>query len=223
VRLEQYSPESHKNLKNRWFGIDMEFTQALLSEANCEFEVIEVAWARALAMLGSGEIDMVLNMSKTKNRETLFYFIGPIRSETIVFAMQKNAQYILNKTDDIITLDKPVAVQRNAYYGDEVQKLLQHEEFQDMFITVTENDTKLALLKHGRVSGFLEARRNIIHGVKNDINFEGIWFHPFVIHQDPIYFALSKKSVSPKLKQRLADAFARLIAQGKIKKIVSKY
>lgn len=50
----------------------MELTHALFSEANCKFRVFEVSWARSLAILAKGEIDMVFNMSKTTQREDFF-------------------------------------------------------------------------------------------------------------------------------------------------------
>ena len=223
VRLEQYAPESQKNKSNNWFGVDIELTQALLTEAQCRYSILEISWARALVMLAHGELDMMLNVSKTSEREKSYYFIGPIRNEVIVFATYKNSNYVLTSIDDIIKLDKPIAIQRNAYYGEAIEYLLQHEKHHKMFINVTDNETKLKLLKRGRISGFLEARRNIIHGVKSDNNFKGVWFSNLEIHNNPVYFALSKKSINLELKQKISQSFEHLVTEGKIEQIVLKH
>jgi len=223
VRLEEFSPESQKNELNNWVGIDMELTQALLTEVGCSFQVLEVSWARALLMLDRGDLDLILNVSKTKEREDKYYFIGPMRNETIVFATFKKAIAPLKTIEDILKLDKPIAIQRNAYYGEEIEHYLQQKDYAESFVHVANNETKLKLLKRGRISGFLEAKRNVIHGINNDSNFTGIWFPDVIIHQDPTYFALSKKSVSKELKQKISEGFSRLVARGKIEEIILKH
>lgn len=223
VRLEQFGPASQKNKHDSWFGIDMDLTKALLDEAQCGFSVLEVSWARALIMLNRGEIDIILNVSKTIEREKNYYFIGPVHNETIVFATYEHGKYPLNSIADILKLDRPIAIQRNAYYGEAIQNLLEQADYQESFVHVANNETKLRLLKRGRISGFLEAKRNITHGIENDSNYEGVWFPDLVIHKNPIYFALSKKSINKALKLKISDSFDRLTSQGKIKKIILKH
>jgi polar amino acid transport system substrate-binding protein len=223
VRLEQFSPESKRNKSNNWFGIDVELTQMLLDEAQCSYNVLEVSWGRALIMLTDGELDLILNVSKTRKREEDFYFIGPIRHETVVFATYQHFNYNLKTITDIVNLDKPIAIQRNAYYGKVIQQLLEQEDYQESFVHVANNETKLRLLKRGRISGFLEAKRNIIHGIKNDNSYEGVWFPDVVINQTPVYFALSKKSINEELKQKISESFKRLVRQGKISEIVLEH
>jgi len=221
VRLEQYAPESYKNIENNWFGIDMALTQALLSEADCKFKVHEISWGRALAMLAKGEIDMVLNMSKTPQRETLFHFIGPIRQEVIVLATKKGVDLNLTYIEDLAHLKKPIAVQRNAFYGEHIQSLLTNKNYAHMFIFVTDNQTKIEQLNKGRIIGFLEAKRNIINGIEHNENFKNITFQPLALHKNPVYFAFSKASINGPVFYRLKLAFEQLIEKGVIPKIDS--
>ena len=223
IRLQHYSPESHKNKSNNWFGIDIDLTEALLNEVQCSFNILEIPWARALLMLASGDIDLLINVSKTQEREPIYYFIGPIRNEEIVFATYKHLNYNLTEIDDILRLDKPIAIQRNAYYGDALQRIINNKKYNELFVHVPSNEIKLKLLKHGRISGFLEAKRNIIHGINNDKIFKGVWFPALIFHKNPVYFALSKKSINEALKQRISAGFERLVIQGKIKEIVLKH
>jgi polar amino acid transport system substrate-binding protein len=223
VRLEQFSPESQKNKQGGWSGVDMDLTKALLDEAQCSFTVLEVSWARALLMLTSGDIDLVLNVSKTIEREINYYFIGPVQNETIVFATYERGSAPLNTIADILKLGRPIAIQRDAYYGKEIHHLLQQEDYKESFVHVANNETKLKLLKHGRISGFLEAKRNIIHSIENDGNYQGVWFPDLVINENPIYFAFSKNSINEKLILKISNSFDRLTSQGKIKEIILKH
>jgi len=223
VRFEQFSPASQKNKQGSWSGVDLELTKALLNEAQCSFTVLEISWARALIMLNRGDIDLVLNVSKTTERERNYYFIGPVHNETIVFVTYEHKTTPLKNIADILKLGRPIAIQRNAYYGKEVEKLLQQADYKESFVHVANNETKLKLLKRGRISGFLEAKRNIIHSIENDSNYKGVWFPDLVIHKNPIYFALSKKSINEALLLNISDSFDRLTSQGKIKEIILKH
>ena len=223
VRLEHYAPESQKNSSDAWSGVDKELTSTLLQQAQCRYSIVEIAWARSLIMLANGEVDLMINVSKTPERSRSFYFIGPIRDEVIVLATLAGAQFKLNEVSDITTLDKPIAIQRNAYYGEAIDSLLQQAEYQHHFIHVTDNKTKLKLLKRGRISGFLEAKRNIINSVNSDTDFDNVWFKPLVFHTNPIYFALSKKSISPEMKSKIEQSFEQIKTRGMIEAIDAKY
>jgi len=223
VRLENYSTGSHKNDESNWFAIDIDLTKALLDEVGCNYNIVETPWARALLMLASGEIDLLLNVSKTQEREEVYYFLGPINNEEIIFATYKHLNYNLTKIEDIFKLDKPIAIQREAYYGDAMQRLINDDMYKELFVVVANNKTKLRLLKRGRISGFLEAKRYIIHGIENNVNYKGLWYPNLVIYKNPTYFALSKESINKALKKRLFNGFEHLVAQGKIKEITQKH
>jgi len=223
VRLDSSTLESKNNISTEWLDIDIELTQALMSEVNCKFNIVTTPWARALLMLSSGEIDLLTNVSKTQEREKLYYFVGPVQNEEIVFATYKELNYNIIHVEDIFKLDKPIAIQRNAFYGKAMQQVIDDEKYQDLFIIVANNETKLRLLKRGRISGFLEAKRFIVNGIQQNASYTGLWFPDVVIHQSPIYFALSKKSISETLYLKLSTAFEHLTSQGKVKEIIIKH
>ena len=210
VRLEQYSPQVEKRPDRSWAGIDYQLTKNLLSTAGCSFKIIEMPWARSLEALAFGEIDMMLNVTKTKEREEKFYFIGPFRIESIVLAIKESSKIKLNKIEDILKLDKPIAIQRKGFYGDAIQRLVDDPKNKTHFIQVTDNESKVALLKLGRISGFLEEKRNLMIGNTATPRFEGIWYAPFIIHQSPVYYAFSKKSINNTLLKKLNSTFNHL-------------
>ena len=73
-----------------------------------------------------------------------------------------------------------MAVHRGAYYGETFEKLLQSNP--KHFITVVDNKTKLDLLAHKKISGFLEEKGNLIYQKTFNPSFSHIYIDDFVIN-----------------------------------------
>ncbi len=212
VRLEQFSSQSVKLADNQWQGLDADLIKALLDEINCSFEVKDLPWEKAIKMLRTGELDMMLNVSKNPTREEYFHFIGPVNEEVVVVATTQDKPISLTSIEDILLLDKPVAIQRGVYYGREVSFLLKQGKYQSNFVQVTKNKSKIELLKSGKVSGFLESRKNLLYSIETDPEFKNVSYDPLIIYHNYVYYAFSKKTVSNKLKEKLHLAHQRLVA-----------
>ncbi|WP_409455173.1 substrate-binding periplasmic protein [Pseudoalteromonas sp. MMG012] len=140
VRFEDYGAQSKLDKSLNWHGLDVDFAKALLDEAHCTYRFVSVPWGRALKMLEIGEIDMMLSVSKTALRMQYAYFIGPQRMETIVFAMNTNRVFDVPTVESLFTLPSPVAIQRDAYYGEAFDKrMVQELDVDSHFIYVPDN------------------------------------------------------------------------------------
>ena len=73
VRVEDYAAQSHRDENQQWQGIDIERTKTLLNQAGCTYKF----WGRALKMLETGNLDMMMSVSKTTERSKYIHFIGP--------------------------------------------------------------------------------------------------------------------------------------------------
>lgn len=208
--LEDFSPQSEKVSDSSWQGRDLELIEKFLTLAGCSFDIVELPWARGLSLLTTGEIDMMINVTKTPQRAEVFHFIGPINYEVIVLASKKDEILSLERADDLLKLDKPVAIQRGAYYGETVSQLIATTKGHEQFIEVTDNETKMALMKSGRIAGFLEAKRNLTLGPQLKPRYEGVWFQPLILHQTDVHYAFSKQSISPQLLNKLQLAYQQL-------------
>ncbi|MCO7189326.1 MULTISPECIES: transporter substrate-binding domain-containing protein [unclassified Pseudoalteromonas] len=226
VRFENYAAQSRQDNNLTWHGLDVDFARALLDEAGCHYQFINVPWGRALKMLAEGELDMVLSVSRTPEREQFAYFIGPQRMETIVFAMSRSRPFAVHTLTDLFTLPVPVAIQREAFYGHAFNERLLLEQSKvesQRFIYVADNQRKLSLLKHGRIAGFLEEKFNVLYQSQHNPDFAQITVSPLVVNREPVYYAMSKQSVSARELQQLAAAFKRLQHSGRLKQILAKY
>lgn len=224
VRFENYAAQSRLDEEKGWHGMDVDFAKALLDEAGCSYKFVSIPWGRSLKMLEAGNIDLVLSVTRTQERTEFAYFVGPQRMETIVFAMNAERLFNVDSMDDLFSLPVPVAIQQGAFYGrtftERHSKRLGDET---QFIFVPDNQTKLSLLKHGRIAGFLEEKFNIIFQSTNHPDFMTIKIAPLVVNQSPVYFAFSKKSVSDKQLEHLVSAYNRLNKTGRFSEILKKY
>ncbi|BBN80276.1 ABC transporter substrate-binding protein [Pseudoalteromonas sp. A25] len=224
VRFENYSAQSLQDEQMRWHGLDVDFAKALLDEAGCGYRFISIPWGRALKMLEMGEIDLMLSVSKTAQRMRFAYFIGPQREENIVFAFNAQRPFYVQSLEELFSLPRPVAIQRGAYYGEAFEaRMKQESDSEDKFIYVPDNQLKLNLLRHGRISGFLEEKYNIVYQREYNPDFVEIDIAPFVVNVEPVYIALSKQSVSKSVIDKLTRAFKRLNESGKFEQILKKY
>lgn len=222
VRLEEYSAQSQIK-HNKWQGLDVELTQLLLDEAKCRYTFEALPWGRSLKLLADGQIDMMLTVSKTPERTAYAHFIGPQRQETLVFA-SKQMNNEVSSFDKLFALPLPFAVQRGAFYGEAFEHALNRDPSRkQQVIFVTDNQSKVALLKSNRISGYLEAKLNIIFEMEHVDELADLQIHPLVVNQAPVYYAFSKKSVSKRTLIKLSEAYYRLKKQNKFKKLLAKY
>lgn len=222
VRLEEYSAQS-RLLNGKWHGIDVALATALLTDSGCSFKFIVLPWGRALKMLEQGGIDMMLSVSKTNEREQFAHFIGPERIETIVFAGIGQSSSI-NTLEQLLLLEKPIALQRGAFYGEAFTKLIYSlEQPAKHFIYTTNNRSKADLIKTKRVSGFLEARLNIEFELANSDELDDVIIHPVIINRAPVYYAFSKSSINEELLAKLTESYNKLSENGTFDKIFKQY
>jgi len=223
VRYEHYSPKKVSD-KMQWYGMDVDFAKVLLDKAGCKYRFVDMAWGRALDLLEKGQVDMMLGVSDTQRRKQFAHFIGPHRQETIVLATLASEAFFIEKLDELKKLPKPIAIQRGAYYGDDFEALFESDPYSDIhFVSIPNNDVKLYLLRNKRISGFLEEKSNILYQSKHNPEFKDIVVNPFVIHTNPVYFALSQKTVNEALVEKLEAAFISLQKEQAFEAILKKY
>ncbi len=224
VRFEQYPPQAYLDKEHQWHGMDVEMAKALLNEAGCEYRFVRIPWARSLEMMQRGEVDMMLSVSKNPLRQKFIHFIGPQRQENIVLISLASSPITIEKFNNLNTFGKPIAIQKGAYYGEKLARMLEEDDKDNShFIVIPNNEAKLSLLHRGRVSGVIEEKLNILHQIKNTPQLTNTAVYPVVVHVNPVYFALSRASTSPLLLVKLNKAFATLQQNDILTRIAQKY
>jgi len=226
VRLEEYSAQSQK-IGETWQGLDVELADLLLSTAECSYTFTPIPWGRSLRMLESGEVDMMLTVSKTDQRKDFIQYIGPQRTETIVFtslpANTPNGTQV-SSFDALFSLPKPFAIQRGAFYGPMFDEMFSSDKAnKHKVIVVADNQHKIDLLVNRRISGFLEAKLNVYFERQQEPALSELQIHPLVINRANVYYAFSKKSVPANVLLRIQRAYESLQRDDKFTPILEKY
>lgn len=208
VGIEDFFPQSYLDDSGNWQGMSIELAEVLLDTINCTPLYINTPRKRSIRLMMNGGIDMLLNVSMTRERARSMYFIGPQQDETIVLGVHKHSDFTINSLDDLSKLGGFISIQRGAHYGDEFSRKFEEEpRFANNFVVVNGNKDKIKLTNHGRTIAFFEEYYQLRHAIDINPEFENIKIHPFVINEDAVYFAFSKKSVTPELYLKLILGF----------------
>ena len=68
VRVQAYPPFAMQDPHGGWYGLDLDYAKVLLKQLNCDIKVIDAPWGRGLEMLKTGDIDLMVNVTKNPER-----------------------------------------------------------------------------------------------------------------------------------------------------------
>ncbi len=194
---------------NVWTGLDIKYGSALVENAGCTLTTIEAPWARGLKMLKTGEVDLMLNMSKNKLREEYYHFIGPLRIERIRLVSKKNSLSLIHSWEQLKRLDAILVLQRGSYFGKKFEGILDNNiKLKTKLRELADNDIGIKFLNTGRVDALVVDEifiDNLPKEIKNLLDI-----HPLIINSDPIYYAFSKVNFDNVRIKKLQEAFNQL-------------
>ncbi|MET1254836.1 substrate-binding periplasmic protein [Aliikangiella maris] len=219
-----YPPTFMLNQQKQWTGVSIEAAQMLMKQANCRLIYVELPFKRALELMRSGQIDMMLNLSKQADRESYIHMIGPQGFEDVVLVTLRNDKNPVNQLEDIKIFSKPVAIELGMYYGENFTTLFQNNaEFREKILVVKNLKQSIQILQANRISGFLTHRGVIVHKIKQNPDLQLFQVNDLIIHRAPIYFGFSKMSVAPHTILRLESAFDKLTKSGLLERHYQRY
>ncbi len=198
--------------------------EALLSEADCQPIFHPQPWKRALNLIKSGKMDAITNLSRTEERGTYMYFIGPMRDEVVSLIVPSDSNYEINSLDDLKKLPGPVGKVNGAYHGKLLQEKLENDpSFSSNIHPVTDSSQLAPMLKKGRMVAFMMNSDDFAYKLKTDPHFNGLKRHDFPISTSSLYFGFSKVSVSNELHSKLQQAYEAASSKGDFTKIIDRY
>ncbi len=172
-------------------GIDVDIVREIAKRMNLEIEFIRCPWARCLAMIQSGEADLLSSVWKRPEREAyLLFFDTPFLDHLpITFYLKKGSGRVVNHYEDLYHLNS-IGVLRGAGYFerfDQDTKLKKQE--------VTSQDQLFPMLMNDRfeaMAGYVptENYRMVEEGYAGKIERARYEFS----EKASVYMAISRKS-----------------------------
>lgn len=223
-RSYYYPPFSEKTPQGDWIGLEQDYAKAITAAIGCDYTVVEAPWARGIDMLKNGEVDFMLEVSKTADREPYLHYVGPQRIEYIYLVTRKQNMPLVTQWQQLQHLEAVLMRQKGAYLGERFERVLKtNQKLSSRFVELPNSDVRLDLLEKGRIDGFLVDSVYISYMLDTQPKAKLVKVHPLIIHQNPVYFAFSKATVDEKMVKRFEQAYLELEKSGALKDISKRY
>ena len=191
----------------------------LVSKINCTLQFVDLPAGRAMKMLEDGQLDIMVGMSETKQRASYSYFIGPHHTERMVVVASARVPDTVQSLQQLIELDGAISVADGGYYGPLWQQLLDNNPaLLPRIFAAAGNQQKLAMLVSGRVMASLEDEATVDELLEQN-DLQHAYRKLFVIHENPVYFAFSQKTIDNIVYKQLQDAWQLMLSSGEVSQI----
>jgi ABC-type amino acid transport substrate-binding protein len=227
VRVTQFAPNYFMQ-DGQWTGLDVQLAEAVIKEAGYQPEYHELPWSRALAYMQGGQIDMMMNVTRTPDREEFMHFVGPERvSKRVLVVRREHLNLPISGLDDLPkTAERtriPIGIQQDAKYSEAFDaRYRQDPEFARHFEPVPHGALLPKKTSAGRNLGFFEDENYVVWQARSNPEFQDLAIHAFVLSSDPVYFGISKRIDAARLK-KLDAAFQKLEKNGTLARIRAQW
>lgn len=194
----------------RWFDLHRRLLLLLTDTAGCRLRVVGSPWPRSLALLQQGQIDLMLTMSYTEQRNQFADFIGAHYLEESVLVLRKDLLAKVKQLADIRLLPGQIGVLRDAYYGEQFAQLAQDQQIQPFLLYANSLTQKLNMLKKQRVLGMIEDKTQFLEWSRREPALAAGYQIALILHQAPVYIVASRHSVPAPLRQKLRQAWQQV-------------
>lgn len=226
----EYPPFQYSDSNNNIIGFNSDLIEEIFK--SLDESVIQqkdsAPWKRQIENIKSGQLDILMDASKTTERAKFSNFSIPYRKEFIILIVRKNesSKFKINKIEDIISSDlKKLGVQQGYYYGNEFKLLLKNKIFKQK-LTVVRNSRQLhEMLIKKRIDGYFYGRENFqLKSQSDSSHFKKTEQHPLPqIATGEIFFMFSKKTIPTKFIQKFNHSLQKLLLDGKVDRILRKH
>lgn len=141
VHVNDFPPYSYK-VDDQWQGSRVVLSKRLASKLNCDVEFLELTWARALAMMQSGELDLMFNLTVTEERRQFIWYTLPHHHERLVFATTLSDWQHTNAISSLAQFPGIIAVTQGSFMGQQFMSMLQNRSFLRRVVAVSQRKAK---------------------------------------------------------------------------------
>ena len=211
------------------YGTDVEILNEALATIGCKATIKntkEVSWKRNLSLLSIGDIDIVLQASRSSQREGYAFFSSPYRSEYVAIFVREedlsNNKFPIKDINDISKYSFKLAVGLGNIYGNKIDSLINKLGSNAKKEKKVENSRRM--LKTKLIDGYLayiptEPLELKAKGIEDNIKI----LPNSIEETGEIYFMLSKDSTNQNLVELINNGIQKIKSNGVYKNIISKY
>lgn len=155
VAFDNYPPFASVDPKGNWTGIDIDIIKQIFDDAGCAYEFVQLNVRRAHEFIRDGQIDILPAATFSKKRAEYSLFSAPYRNELIHLVGNKEIQdsvLALSLNDLLYQRHYTIAYADTAFYGDIVEKAIDHDKHEQVLIASGSVISRLKLVDSGLVA-----------------------------------------------------------------------
>lgn len=225
VRWNDDQPYSHRLANGEIVGIMVEQVRENLRRVGCVPVMVEMPWARALAELEAGRLDLLPGALRSLERERFAYFSvpGPLFANALFAPVRPTNLAQFTTLADLRGTGYRLGTQIGVSYGPVFDRLMQDPVFAAQVQRVSSRQSLWKMLEAGRLDGVLADQQTgrlelAALGLQEQIKGVGL-----IVPHGGSAVAFSKKSVDQRFVTRYNEAFASMLADGSMAAILLKY
>jgi len=224
ARINSFPPKKFVDSEGNLAGLEVEIIRAVEQQSGHCINLIEAPWGRSIELLKSGQLDLILNFSHSKEREKFTHYIGPYGLEVMALMVNDYVKFPMENLEDLQHFKGHIGREKNSWQGNTFAHLFEtNKKFKERFVEVTSHPQKLAMLKAGRISGAIVQRINASHLIKTSNEYKDFKLLPFDINTTEVYIGASKKTVNSAMAAHLQKTVETLKTNGVLDNIWRKY
>lgn len=157
VRWNDDPPFSQRAANGEIVGITVDQVRETLRRLGCTARLLEMPWARALAELEAGRLDLLPGALRSTERERYAHFSvpGPVFSNALFVASNGLKAKRFGKLADLRDSGFRLGAQIGVSYGAEYDALMQDTDFVKQVQRVSSRQSLWKMLNAGRLDGVL--------------------------------------------------------------------
>jgi polar amino acid transport system substrate-binding protein len=178
--------------EGHFHGVEYDLLTSTADTAGCKLDFQQIPWARALRMLGAGELDLLYGAGYSAERAEFAKFSIPYRQEQFVLMTRSKAgdeTESVSLNDWIQSKPRAIGVFRGDVYGEQIDRILKNTKNVTL-VELNDNEQLIGMLEAGRLDGYI-----IEDGVAQmQLQESAFPLHRYVIKEqtaDPLYYMFS--------------------------------
>jgi len=214
VALDDYRPLNYL-VEEKLQGPSVDIVKLLFNEINEKENIIYLPWKRGYETAQKKENFAVASTTRTKEREKLFKWVGPLAAKKFIIYALKDSHIKINTLEDLLKYS--IGVERSTISE---QMLLSRGITNLSKVNYPKQNLGMLLLK--RIDLWSISSSTFHETLKNEKVFSNQFESVYVLKQAKLYIAFNKNTPNEIIK-KWQDAYDVLIKNGKIKEIFEKH
>jgi len=225
VRWFDDPPYSFRQSDGEIAGFDADLAREVLRRTGCATRFVNMPWARALAELESGRLDVLPGTFRSGKRERFAHFSIPVQQTPNVLYLSPAAaaKYRPAALEELAGTPFRLGVQIGVSYGEHFEALRTNPAFHGNLVPVTLRRNAWRMMQMGRIDGMIADEASA--GVElRQLGLEQVLLpSSIVVPTDPVMFAFSKASVPPTFVGAFDKELQAMLSNGQYRKLRERY